>query len=252
MCNSEHIRTVDRLRTGDRLEISLPDDEALCIPPSDLPLNVEYEDEDVIVLNKPPFMPVHPTHNHQGDTLANALSGYLLKKGKACAFRAVNRLDRDTSGLVVIGLNTYSACRLSNGVEKEYYAIVHGFLEGSGTIDLPIRRVDPLKIHREVSEDGERAVTHWRAVASDGLLTLLAVRLETGRTHQIRVHFSHLGHPLAGESLYAQPDGLLGRQALHCKNVSFRSPVTNEAIHVSTAFPEDMQKLIRQIEKNKI
>lgn len=241
--NGEHLRTVDILNSGDCLTVNIPDDEA-AVPPAHLPICIAYEDEDVIVLNKPPLMPVHPTHNHQGDTLANALAGVLSRRGQSAAFRAINRLDRDTSGLVVAGLNAYAACRLTGNVDKTYYAIVHGELHGSGTVDLPIYRPNPLLIHRAVGEGGERAVTHWHAVAGTSKLTLLRVKLGTGRTHQIRVHFSHLGYPLAGDTMYGTEDGLLPRQALHCKTVSFVSPVSGKAVTVDSDFPEDMQSLI--------
>ena len=241
--NGGHIRTVDILETGDCLTIHIPDDNSPILP-ADLPVRIAYEDEDVIVLNKPPFMPVHPTRNHQGDTLANALAGALIRREQTAAFRAVNRLDRDTSGLVVAGLNTYAACRLTGHVDKTYYAVVHGELHGTGTICLPIYRPDPLLIRRAVGLTGEHAVTHWHAVAGTKELTLLRIRLETGRTHQIRVHFSHLGYPLAGDTMYGEADGLLNRQALHCKTVSFTSPVSEKAVTVDSEFPQDMQAVI--------
>lgn len=241
--NGAHVRTVDLLAGGDLLTVNIPDDNAL-IPPAPLPVTVAYEDEDVAVWDKPPGMPVHPTHNHQGDTLANAFSWHFACQGRSAAFRAVNRLDRDTTGLVVTGLNAYAASRLSGNVVKEYCAIVHGALQGEGTICLPIRRRDPLLIFREVGEDGEPAVTHWRAAAGNGRLTFLRIRLETGRTHQIRVHFSHLGYPLVGDTLYAPADGLLERQALHCRRVAFLSPVSRRPVAVTSPLPEDMQRIL--------
>lgn len=242
--NGVHVRTVDILKSGDCLTVNIPDDESP-VPPADLPVCIAYEDEDVIVLNKPPLMPVHPTRNHQGDTLANALAGALARRGQSTTFRAINRLDRDTSGLVVTGLNPYAACRLAGHVDKTYYAVVHGELHGNGTIDLPIYRPDPLLIRRAVGENGERAVTHWHATAGTKELTLLKIKLETGRTHQIRVHFSHLGHRLAGDTMYGEADGLLPRQALHCKTVSFTSPVSGIEVTVDSDFPEDMQAVIQ-------
>lgn len=246
LLGGEHVRTVDRLKKGDLLTVNIPDDDEPA-PPSPILVPAAYEDEDVIVLDKPAFMPVHPTRNHQGDTLANAFAHRLAQRGRSAAFRAINRLDRDTTGLVVAGLNSYSACRLSGNVEKEYCAVVHGVLRGEGTISLPIRRRDPLLIFREVGEGGEPAITHWRTVAGNESLTYLHIRLETGRTHQIRVHFSHLGYPLVGETLYAPGDELMQRQALHCRRVAFTSPVSRKPVCITSPLPEDMLRVVKTL-----
>ena len=243
LLNGRHIRTIDIIRTGDLLTVNIPEDSAPA-EPSNLKVIIPYEDEDVIVAEKPPFMTVHPTRNHQGDTLANAVAAHLESEGKKAAFRPINRLDRDTSGLVVAGLNTYSASRLTGNIRKVYMAVVCGKLEGSGTIDAPIRRQNERYIFREVGEGGERAVTHWEAVKTDGELTLLKIRLETGRTHQIRVHFAYIGHPLVGDTMYGKADEKINRQALHCAAVSFEHPVSGKKIEIMSELPEDMKKLI--------
>lgn len=240
--NGEHIRTVDMLHTGDTLSILLPADRE-AVQPLKHPLEILYEDEDILAVNKEGGLPMHPSHNHQGDTLANALAHYLTEKGKTAAFRAVGRLDKGTSGIVVCALNRYCAARLSGNVQKEYLAVASGILEGSGTVDAPIYRPDPMKTYRTVDPRGDSAVTHWEAVDSRGGMTLLRVRLETGRTHQIRVHFASLGMPLVGDTMYGKADTRIDRQALHCRFCSFIHPVTGEKIELTAPLPEDMGRL---------
>lgn len=241
--NGAHTRTIDPIKTGDILELHLPEDETPA-EPSAHPLQIHYEDEDVMVLEKPPFMPVHPTRNHQGDTLANAFASYLGKRGRTASFRAVNRLDRDTSGLVAVGLNSYAASRLSGCIEKTYTAIVLGRLTGCGRIDAPIRRPNPLLIRREVGRGGVHAVTNWRCLDYRNEMTLLEIHLETGRTHQIRVHFSHIGHPLVGDTMYGRPHPFINRQALHCSEIAFCHPVSGKKIQVTSQIPKDMENLL--------
>ena len=161
------------------------------------------------------------------------------------AFRPINRLDRDTTGLVVCGINQYAASRLTGSIDKVYYAVACGRLEGSGTIDAPIARCDERLITREVAENGDRAVTHWQVVGNNGNTeTLLRINLETGRTHQIRVHFAHIGHPLVGDTMYGKADDRITRQALHCAQVSFNHPVSGEKIFIKTDIPDDMKGLM--------
>lgn len=239
--NDEFARTIDRLYAGDRLKIAI---ESKGKMPSKLicsEVRAEYNDEDILILNKPAFMPVHESRNHQGDTLANAAACYMDENN---AFRAVYRLDRDTSGLVLIAKNELAAGKLAGNIKKDYYAVVSGELSGSGTINLPIRRVRESIIERGVFDDGERAVTHWEAVDSKEGRTLIKINLETGRTHQIRVHFSHLGYPLLGDTLYGGDTSLINRQALHCKTVYFKHPVTSKSIVIDSDFPTDFKGLI--------
>lgn len=242
LLNGEHIRTVDMLSAGDVLTLNIPE-TSQPIEPSDEAVPVLYEDSDVIVFDKPPFMPVHPTRNHQGDTLANVFSGYLAAKGTQAAFRAVNRLDRDTSGTVVTALNQMAASKLQACLDKTYIAVVPGEWKGSGTIDLPIYRPDPLLIRRAVGEQGARAVTHWKCVEVQNGMSMLKIKLETGRTHQIRVHFAHLGYPLVGDSMYGDGDKRIARQALHCAQVDFVHPVTNLKTTVAAPLPDDIRQL---------
>lgn len=245
MLNSSHARTIDVISCGDVLEINIPNDEAPA-QVSEVNAPIVYADDDVIVFNKPAFMPVHPTRNHQGDTLANVYASYLAQKGLSAAFRPINRLDRDTTGLVVCGVNQYAASRLSGNINKVYYAVACGKLEGSGTIDAPIARLNERLITRVVSDNGDRAVTHWNAIENNSdTETLLRIILETGRTHQIRVHFSHIGYPLVGDTMYGTADERISRQALHCAEVEFVHPVSGELISLKTDIPDDMKELMR-------
>lgn len=245
LLNGEHIRTIDLMSEGDVLEINLPTDkkESISIP-VEMPLDIIYEDDDILVLNKPAMLAVHESHNHLGDTLSNAVAFHLKKEGKPSVFRAVGRLDKGTSGLMVCALNRYAASRLSGKIKKQYLAIATGIYEGEGTIDAPIYRPDPILTVRTVDERGERAITHWKALKNDGENTLLRVKLETGRTHQIRVHFASLGTPLVGDTMYGTPDERICHQALHCCECRFIHPVKNEEMHFFCDMPDDMKKII--------
>ena len=241
--NGEHIRTVDMLSKGDILAVNIPEDNNE-IEPVEYPLDIVYEDNDIIVINKPAGLAMHPTHNHQGDTLANATTAYFLSKGQKIAFRAVGRLDKSTSGLVICALNKYAASRLAGNFEKTYFALVKGEFSGNGTIDVPIYRPDPMKTIRAAGENGDRAVTHWTAVKTDGEISLMRVTLETGRTHQIRVHFSSIGAPLCGDDMYGSTDNRIDRAALHCGILDFVHPVSGENMHFEVPVPEDMVKVM--------
>lgn len=240
--NGKFAKSIELLSTGDILKISIENSGEMPKRLENSNVQVCYNDEDIIVLNKPPYMPVHESRNHRGDTLANVAACYMEKD---TAFRAVYRLDRDTSGLVLIAKNELSACKLAGKVKKSYYAVCQGILTGEGTIDLPIRRIEESIIVRGVFDDGERAVTHWKAVKSFNDKTLLCINLETGKTHQIRVHFSHLGYPLLGDSLYGGDCTEINRQALHCKTISFIHPVTGQNITVDSDFPDDIKAVLK-------
>lgn len=244
--NGEHIRTVDTLQKGDVLKIEIPCPDG-GIEPMNIPIDVIYEDDDLIAVNKGPFLACHPTHNHQGDTLANALAFYLKERGRQSVFRAVGRLDKGTSGIVLCALNKHSAAMLPKTAKKEYLAVVNGCPEKHGTIDKPIYRPDPMKTLRAVGEEGDRAVTHWETLATDGKISLVRVWLETGRTHQIRVHFASIGMPLVGDSMYGTDERGLGHQLLHCVRVSFTHPVTGESITLEAPMPEDMENITKPL-----
>lgn len=239
--NGEFARAIDHLHTGDLLKIRIESKGKMPTPLHSDRVEVVYQDEDILVLNKPAFMPVHESRNHRGDTLANVAACYIDEDN---SFRAVYRLDRDTSGLVLIAKNELAASKLAGKIDKDYYAICSGVIEGSGTIDLPIRRVAESIIVRGVFDDGERAVTSFTAIESIDNMTLLRLNLETGRTHQIRVHLTHLGHPLIGDSLYGGDCSKLDRQALHCKAIRFTHPITNEEMTLECDFPSDFKDIL--------
>ncbi len=238
--NGAQTRTIDRIRGGDIINVVIPDDDVL--PEAlEAELDIIYEDDDILVVNKSPFMAMHPTHNHQGDTLANAVSAYLSSKGKGAAFRSVGRLDKGTSGVVVCALNPLAASKLAGQISKEYYAFVRGNLTGEGRVDVPIYRPDPMKTLRACSYElgVEPAVTNWRAEKNFDGATLLSLRLETGRTHQIRVHMSFCGNPLAGDTMYGDFMPEIGHQLLHCRSCSLVHPVSQEEMLFEAEFPED-------------
>ena len=248
MLNGNQTRTIDRIKTGDVISVCIPDDDAL--PEiTEAEIDIVYEDEDILVINKSPFMAMHPTHNHQGDTLANAVTAYLTKKGKSVAFRAVGRLDKGTSGLVVCAINPLSACKLSGKIEKEYAALVKGELKGNGRVDVPIYRPDPMKTLRACSYElgVEEAATNWYVEKNFGGATLLRLRLETGRTHQIRVHMAFSGHPLAGDNMYGDFMPEIGHQLLHCRRCFFDHPVTGEKMEFEAEFPEDFARVLNNL-----
>ena len=247
--NGNHARTIDIIHAGDKVTLTIHEDENSSIP-IDYPLSVIYEDEDVLVLDKPAMLPMHESHNHQGDTLANAVSGYLKKQGKSLTFRAVGRLDKGTSGLVICALNSHAAARLSGSFEKTYFAISTGHYEGTGTIDKPIYRPDPIKTYRTADDRGDRAVTHYEVLESGDNYSLHRINLETGRTHQIRVHFAYLGTPLYGDKMYGEEHPIIGRQALHCGKVVFDHPVTKERLELEAPLPEDMANLLDSFRKD--
>ena len=210
-----------------------------------MPLNVVFEDESLLVVDKPPYLAVHPSAGKPEPTLANAVVGYFERQGQPLSFRPVNRLDRNTSGLLLAAKNPHVAFAMAHKAEKTYLAIVLGELHGSGTIDEPIRIKEGCCITREVGEGGKASVTHYEALATDGAVTLVRLRLETGRTHQIRVHMSWLGYPLAGDTMYGTDETVMPRHALHCAEMAFLHPMTGEPITLRSPLPEDMRACLR-------
>ncbi len=249
--NGEHIRTVDLLKKGDILAVNIPD-KFSDIEPADIPIDIIYEDDDFIVINKSPFIAMHPTHNHQGDTLANALVNHLEKEGKPNVFRAVGRLDKGTSGVVVCALNSHAAARIPATSSKEYLAVVCGKTDENGVIEAPIYRPDPMKTIRCVDEKGDYALTRYEKISGNESYSFVRVKTETGRTHQIRVHFAYLNMPLAGDSLYGKDNFNLGHQLLHCEKIEFIHPVTNKKMVFCASVPEDMEFFIKRNIQSKI
>ncbi len=239
-CNGAHMRTIDRLHAGDSLVLSLPETGVapFC---AGRPLEILYEDDDLLALNKAPGLVVHPSHNHQGDTLANAVAAYYAEQGRALPFRCIGRLDKGTSGVVVCALNAFAASRLSGGLQKEYLAVAGGLFSGSGVFDTPIYRPDPHKTLRACGAvpGAKAALTHWEALEQHPQGTLLRVTPETGRTHQIRVHFAHAGAPLLGDDMYGGAERQLERPLLHCLRVRLIHPVSGEEMAFTAPPPPD-------------
>ena len=207
------IRTIDRIKSGSVLKAYIPEGESYFTPNPDLKIDMLYEDDDIVVFDKPVNMPVHPSKNHQTDTVAN----YCAAKYGNAKFHVVGRLDMDTSGIIVIGKHSHSAAVLTkNGGEKEYIAIIEGVLkEPSGIINAPIDDSDPARHKSFIAESGQPSVTEYETIGTNGVLTVVRVKPKTGRTHQIRVHFAHIGHPLCGDELYGGSLEHISRQALH-------------------------------------
>lgn len=220
------------------------------IVPIKMDLDIIYEDEDIIVINKSSNTPIHPSQNNYDNSLANALAYYYKEQNLPFIFRCINRLDRDTTGLVLLAKNMYSSCVLSDMVRKreihrEYLAIVEGKLDTCGTIDAPIARAENSIIERCVDKiNGQSAVTHYTLLENKNGYSFVSIVLETGRTHQIRVHMKHIGHPLPGDFIYNPNYSHITRQALHSHKLSFVHPVTKKPIEFCAPLPNDMQLLI--------
>lgn len=239
-----------KLSAGDELFIRLEESTSSAhILPVSMPLSICYEDEDILAVNKPAQMHVHPSLNHYDHTLANAVCGYYNDQEIPYTFRCVNRLDRDTTGLTLIAKHMLSSAILSTAaarreISREYIAIASGKTPESGTIDAPIGRVAGSTIERQIDfENGERAITHYRRLAYHDGLSLLSLHLETGRTHQIRVHLKSIGHPLIGDFLYNPTDTTIKRQALHSYRLTFSHPITGESFVLTAPLPDDMHCL---------
>lgn len=232
------LRTVDAVHAGEVITLRLDGGETSVAANPELSADVVYEDEDVVVFNKPPFMPVHPSQRHHDDTLANLFAA----RYPGLPFRPINRLDRNTSGLCVCAKNQFAAAALSGSISKVYYAITDGTPPGD-TVDAPIGRLGDSVIERCVTPDGKPAVTHFRKIAGERR-ALLRITLETGRTHQIRVHMAHIGFPLCGDDMYGGDCTAISRQALHCGEVEFTLPVSGERITISAPLPEDMAAIL--------
>lgn len=260
-----------RLTPGAVLTVQIKEDfSSEMVVPAKLPLNVVYEDEDLLVVNKPAGMPTHPSQNNYDNTLANALAYYYQQKGEPFVFRCIGRLDRDTSGLTVIARHFVSAGILGeliaekalrarqatsgeifpaarpHAFTREYLAIIRGTLTpAAGTVTAPLGRKPGSVIERCVDyENGEPAVTHYRVLEEKNGYSLISLILETGRTHQIRIHLKHIGHPLIGDYLYNPDYEVISRQALHSHRLSFPHPMTGEPMEFVAPLPEDMARVI--------
>lgn len=267
--NGQASRLNTVLKEEDILIVTLPEEESSKkIPPVCLPISVLYEDEDIIAVNKPAGMPIHPSINNYENSLANGLAWYYQSQGETFVFRCTNRLDRDTSGVTIVAKNALSSSVLSemgarHAIHREYLAVVRGrIFPPYGTVDAPLARVNGSLIERAVDyEHGEPAITHYQLLnwfpkkqrpdtnsqekpESNGY-SLVSLILETGRTHQIRVHMRHLGYPLLGDYLY-NPDDMtqISRQALHSWRMTLLHPITGKLLTFTAPLPDDLQRLI--------
>lgn len=252
LVNGNHYYMRDTVSAGDCLCVQIQ--ETACsekIPPSEIPLNIVYEDEDIIVINKPAGLPIHPSMNNYTCSLANGLAWYYRKQGKPFIFRCCNRLDRDTSGLTVVAKHLVSGSVLSamtcrHQILREYLAISRGKVSPeSGTINAPLARKPGTIIERTIDfEHGEHAVTHYNLLKYENGHSLVSLCLETGRTHQIRIHMKHLGYPLIGDYLYNPDMKYIGRQALHSHRLSFPHPITGKHMGFCAPLPDDMNSVL--------
>lgn len=252
LVNGIHYYMRDTLAEGDILKVCIKEEtSSQKIPPIPVPLDIVYEDEDIIVLNKPAGMPIHPSMNNYTNSLANGLAWYYESQGRPFIFRCCNRLDRDTSGLTVVAKHLVSAGILSamarrQLIRREYLAIAKGKVTPTeGTITAPLARKPGTIIERTVDfTHGEEAITHYRLIDYQNGHSLILLRLETGRTHQIRIHMKYLGFPLIGDYLYNPDTALITRQALHSHKLSFPHPVSGRELSFTAPLPEDMQSVL--------
>ena len=256
--NDEAVRMRKTVHTGDVIKVNLNRQESQDIVPENMDLDIVYEDTEILVVNKPPFIVVHPTKSYQSGTLSNGIIYYFQSTNQNCIVRLVSRLDMNTSGLIIIAKNQFAHMALSkemqnNNVEKRYLAVVHGHLENEeGTIDAPIYREEEGErpsLKRVVDERGQRSITHYKLVQRLKDADLVECKLETGRTHQIRVHLSYIGNPIFGDTLYGECDDtdFISRQALHAYSLKLKSPRTMEELSLISDLPQDIKDLIKKL-----
>lgn len=253
LVNEQAVTVRYLLKAGEQLcvvfPVELPSEEMMV---AHMPFTIVYEDDSLLVVNKEAGMPSIPSREHPTGTLANALLGYYEKIGLQSTVHLVNRLDKDTSGLMIVAKNRYvhhlfALQQRTHDVARTYIALVHGCIsEENGTIDAPIGRKGDSIIEREVRQDGQHAVTHYRVLRRLKEMTLVQLQLETGRTHQIRVHMAYRGYPLIGDTLYGGRDNLLTRQALHSQHLVFYHPILEQEMMFDAIVPMDMQEAMKE------
>ncbi len=243
------VHTDVRVQPGQTVHFELPPEPAASVQAQKIPLHIAYRSEHAMVLDKPAGMAVHPTLNYPDGTLANAYMGLAEQEGRCGVFRPVNRIDKDTSGLVLCAENAFAAPLLAQSVQKVYVALVQGEMPlEKGSVDAPIDRAPDSIILRQVSPNGKPSRTEYTVLASGAGHSLLCLKLLTGRTHQIRVHMAHIGHPLAGDDLYGGSRQQISRHALHCAQITFSEPITGRQCCVHSFLPPDMMELTRQMQ----
>lgn len=256
--NGKRVTVRAALHSGDILELNRSDESGSSgILPVELPLDIIYEDDDIIALNKPPFTPTHPSYEHQTDTLANALAFYYASKEIPFVFRAVNRLDKDTSGIVIVAKNRASAFYMSRQisefkVEKKYIALACGHIDRDFSVEANMVRSENSKMKRIIcsNEQGQYSRTDFTSIGTYNGYTALYALPKTGRTHQIRLHLSHVGHPILGDTLYGCEEGspLIGRQALHAYSLVFVRQSDGKLITLTAPLPDDISNLLNNKE----
>lgn len=253
--NGVQAKSFMKPEVGDLISIRLPK-ETSDFPAEDIPIDVLYEDDDLLIINKQPGIIVHPTKGHPYHTIANGLMKYMQDTGQEFKVRFANRIDMDTSGIVICAKNANCQDSISNqmkgqDVVKKYVAIVHGRVEDDCVINLPVGRPDEVSIRRCVMEEGKDATTIVKVLEAFDDYSLLELTIMTGRTHQIRVHLSHIGHPIIGDALYeGEAPGLIERQALHAYHIEFIHPMTEERLTIEAPYPDDMLKALEIIRRD--
>lgn len=258
--NDKAVKSNYKVQKGDLLELTIPEVEQINVVPEDIDLDIIYEDDALLVVNKPSGMVVHPSKGHLSGTLVNGLLFHVntLSDGTATIRPGiVHRIDMDTSGLLVVAKTNEAHQKLAeqlenHTMEREYLALVHGVIpHEDGTIDAPIARMMVDRKKRTVADGGKRAVTHFEVIERFRDFTLLKLRLETGRTHQIRVHMKYIGHPLAGDPMYGPADTLSGHgQYLHAATLGFIHPTTGEKMHFEAPLPDFYSEKLAELRKN--
>lgn len=248
--NDKFVSYHKEVKINDIIKIVMPK-ESNEYQAENMELKIVYEDIDLLVLEKDFGMVVHPTKGHQSNTMLNGIKYYFEKQGISSKVRFVNRLDRDTSGILIVAKNSYAHSVLTKDtsmwdMDKKYLAVVHGKLEGEGTINKPILKSED-GIKRIIHKAGQESITHYKVLCSNDKASIVLLELETGRTHQIRVHMESIGHPLFGDELYGGEETYINRQALHCISLGFVSPRLGEKIVAKTKLQEDILELIEKL-----
>ncbi len=252
--NNKFSQKNEKVKIGDVVGIFM-EDEIDNIEPEDIPLDIIYEDFDLLVINKRPHIVVHPTPKCISGTIANGISSYYMKKDIHKKIRFVNRLDMDTSGIIIVGKNPFAhqqmALQLENDmIEKKYLAVVEGIVkEDEGTIDIPIGKEEK-DILNKVMNDGKRSISKYKVLKRYRKSTFLEVQILTGKNHQIRVHMNYIGHPIIGDSLYYKRSSFIDRQALHAWSIKFSHPRYKNIVEFKAPLPEDMKYLIEKLKMN--
>lgn len=253
--NGKYLRKGIELKVGDLVSIYFQDEEENT-KPEKMALDIIYEDFDLLIINKQPNIVVHPTKSHQENTLSNGIAYYFKEKGLKRKIRFVNRLDMDTTGILMVAKNSFSHQQIAlqfeeNKVEKKYKAIVSGIVEkDDDLIDLPVGREEDNSIRKTVTKNGQEALTKYKVLERFNNASLLDVQIFTGRSHQIRVHLNHIGHPIIGDTLYDKESPYINRQALHSYYLKIIHPRNKKEIELFASLPNDMENLINQLKNN--